>query len=225
MFSLDSFFAVLGVGALILAVSFLLPHRSSGVFDGHDFVFLWLFGGMAATPLISRQVSFLQTIVAMLTVAICHFALSKLSVVNSTAGKLISGRPIMLIKNGVVLRKNMRRALVPAWMLMAELRGAGLNDVSQVEFAILETCGKISIIPKSELWPVTARDLELKCTPEVNPLLLIEDGKVLDENLVRLNYDRGWLKRELTKQGVQNLSDVYLAGIDAHGNVYFSYRQ
>ncbi len=225
MFNAEFFLKIIGVGAVIFAVSFVLPRRSSGVFDGHDFVFLWLIGGLAAAPLVNPAVTFAQSTAAMAAVLLCHFGLSRLAVVSRTAGRLIAGKPIVLVENGVVLRKNMRRALVPAWMLTAELRMAGLADVSQVEFAVLETCGKISIIPKAQFWPVTAGDLGVNCPPAASPSLLIEDGQVLEENLARLNYSRQWLKSELAKRGAPDLKDVYLAGIDSDGSICFSYRK
>ncbi|MBM7856158.1 uncharacterized membrane protein YcaP (DUF421 family) [Desulfohalotomaculum tongense] len=213
-----------GVGGIFLTVNIMLPRRTSGLFAGYDLMFLWLFGGLAAAPLVNGSVELEQSITAMLAVLACHLSLSRLALYSTTAAKLITGQPVLLVENGKVIRKNMRRALVPAWMLLAELRCAGLSDLSQVDYAILETCGRISVIPKSELWPVTAGDLGIKTSPVVQPSLLIEDGKILTDNLKRLNYDVQWLRRELSKQGVARLEDVYVASIDGHGQLCFSYK-
>ena len=119
----------------------------------------------------------------------------------------------------------MRRGLIPAWMLLAELRSVGLSDISQVQYAILESCGRISIIPKSNFWPVTIGDLGEQSAQRCLPTLLIEDGQILHKNLVRLNYDEDWLQQELNKQGVAKLEDVYLASIDGRGNLYLSLKK
>lgn len=214
-----------GVAAIFLLVSVFLPRRTAGVFAAYDFVVLWLFGGLAAAPLISDNVSFLNALVAMLTVLICHYCLSKLAVLGTRVSKFINGKPLTLVQNGVVLRENMRRGLIPAWMLLAELRCAGLSDLSQVQYAILEPCGRISIIPKSDYWPITARDLPGQSVSGCLPTLLIEDGEILQENLARLDYDEDWLRRELNKQGVAKLEDVYIAGIDGRGNLYYSLKK
>lgn len=215
----------LGVGVIFLTVNFLLPRRTTGVFAGYDFVVMWLFGGLAAAPLVNENVPFVHAVVSMLAVMICHFGISRLAVINPTLSQLISGNSLLLVESGKLLRKNMKRAMIPAWMLMAELRCVGLSDVSQVEYAILETCGKISIIPKSHFWPVTSADLGKNIAPLVIPSLLIEDGQILEENLTRLNYDVHWLRLELCKQGVAKLEDVYVASIDGHGNLCFSYKE
>lgn len=214
-----------GVGAIFIVVSILLPRRSTGVFAGYDFVFMWLFGGLAAAPLINPNVTFLQTVVAMGAVLICHLALSRIAVMNSAFARLITGKPMLLVQNGKVIRKNMRQALVPSWMLLAELRCAGLADISQVEYAILETCGRISVIPKPGLWPVTVTDMGIKPVQIATPALLMEDGRILKENLKSLNYDINWLRRELGKKGVARLEDVYVASIDGHGNIFYSYKE
>ncbi|MEG6616627.1 DUF421 domain-containing protein [Peptococcaceae bacterium 1198_IL3148] len=215
----------LGVALIFLAVNLLLPRRTTGVFAGYDFVVMWLFGGLAAAPLVNENVPFVHALVSMLAVMICHFGISRLAVMNAKLSRLVSGQALLLVENGQVLRKNMRRAMIPSWMLLAELRCAGLSDVSQVEYAILETCGKISIIPKSHFWPVTSGDLGQQLTPVAVPSLLIEDGQILKDNLARLNYDVHWLRQELYKQGVARLEDVYLASVDGHGNLCFSYKE
>lgn len=215
----------LGVGLIFLVVNLLLPRRTTGVFAGYDFVVMWLFGGLAAAPLVNEDVPFTHAVISMLAVTICHFGISRLAVINPTLSKLISGNSMLLVENGKLLRNNMKRAMIPAWMLLAELRCAGLADVSQVEYAVLETCGKISIIPKSHFWPVTSGDLGKELAPLTAPSLLIEDGQILEDNLTRLNYDVHWLRQELYKQGVAKLEDVYVASVDGHGNLCFSYKK
>lgn len=215
-----------GVAGIFFVVNTFLPRRTAGVFAAYDFVVLWLFGGLAAAPLVNSKVSFTNALIAMLTVLVCHYGLSKLAVLGTRVSRFINGKPLTLVKNGQVLRKNMSRGLIPAWMLLAELRCVGLSDLSQVQYAILEPCGRISIIPKSNFWPVTLGDLGGEMSAEsCLPTLLIEDGQILYENLARLNYDEGWLLQELNKQGIAKLADVYIASIDSRGNLYFSLKK
>lgn len=208
-----------------LAVNIVLPRRTSGMLAGYDFVSLWLFGGLAAAPLINNKVNFNQSISAMVAVLLCHFVISRLAVRSPVVSKLITGKPVMLVENGKVLRRNMRRALVPSWMLMAELRCSGLSDLSQVDYAILESCGRISIIPKPDLWPVTAGELDIPVSPTAQPSMLIEDGQIVEKNLKRLNYDVNWLQEELSKLGAVCLEEIYVASIDGSGNISFSYKE
>lgn len=210
---------------IFFILNLLLPRRITSVFDGYDFVFLWLFGGLAASPLVNSNVSFTHSIAAMLAVSFCHIGLSKMAISSPRISRLITGRPVILVKNGKVLKENMRQALVPTWILLSELRSAGLADFSQVEYAVLECCGRISIIPKVEFWPVTARDLNMRSEPVCSPYLVVEDGKIVAKNLARLGYDEKWLRSELARQGVARLTDVYIASVDARGRVYVSCRE
>ena len=104
--------------------------------------------------------------------------------------------------------------------LMAQLRMNNVFDISQVEFAILETSGKLSVLKKSSYQPVTPHDLNIPTKYMGLSIELISDGKIIDQNLKQINLDRYWLEDQLKAKGINDPSEVFLAVIDTQGNLY-----
>ncbi len=94
-----------------------------------------------------------------------------------------------------------------------------------MEFAILETNGQLSIIPKSQKRPVTPEDLKITTEYEGLPLDLIIDGKLIGKNLAKANLDTGWLYNELAKLGIRDKKEVLFACLDTKGNLYYQKKQ
>ena len=102
------------------------------------------------------------------------------------------------------------------------MRGIDASNINEVEVAILETSGHVSVLKKSDYQPVTPKDLDIQTLGGSLPALLINDGKVVEENLKELGYDEKWLKIQLLKKGITNINDVYAAMIDSSGEIYYS---
>jgi len=133
---------------------------------------------------------------------------------------LIESSPSILIKNGQVLEKSLFKNKLTFDDLMMELREKGTFKLAEVELAVLETNGEISVLKQSEYQPLTPKDLEVEVEKEHMPLLIIIDGKLLEERINYLGYTKDWLMDELMKQGAKDFSDVFLAQMDSKGQVY-----
>lgn len=210
------------VGILLWFVSRWLPRRSGGQFAGYDFTFYWMMGGLMASPLYDSRISFVNTLTAVVTVFFWHYALSYLSVKNRTWARILSGKPVTLIEGGKVLRENLRRSLVPLEMLMSELRTFDAANPAEVETAILETSGHVSVLKKAEQLPVTPGDLEIMTQEAALPVLLVDDGKIREHELHGRGYARAWLQGELNKHGAGGVEEVYMATVDSGGQVTVS---
>lgn len=207
------------VGILLWFASRWLPRRSGGQFAGYDFAFFWMMGGLIASPLYDARINFVDTLTAAVTVYFWHYALSYLAVKNRSFAQILIGKPVTLIEGGKVVREKMRSALFPLEMLLSELRTFDAANPAEVETAILETSGHISILKKADHLPVTPADLQIAAPQAVLPALVVDDGKVREHELHVRGYDRKWLERELNKHGAKRPAEVYVATLDTIGHV------
>jgi len=162
-----------------------LPHRSGGQFAGYDFAFFWMMGGVTASPLFDSKLNFVNTITIIIIIYLVHYLVSYLAVKNRTFAKFLVGQPIVVISGGKVIRQNMSRALLPLEMLLSELRVSDAPNVNEVETAVMETSGHISVLKNADAQPATPAELNFPPTPGGLPALLINDGVVVRENLTQ----------------------------------------
>ena len=209
-------------GFLLYVEGKVLPHRSGGQFAAYDFVFFWMMGGVTAAPLFEAKISFVNTIVIVIVIYGLHYLISYIAVKNRFFAKVIMGKSVPLISGGKILRHNMAKAFFPLELLLSDMRNIDAANINEVEVAILETSGHVSVLKKSDYQPVTPKDLNIHTLGGGLPTLLINDGKVVIENLKELGYDEKWLKNQLLKKGITNINDVYAAMIDSSGELYYS---
>lgn len=126
--------------------------------------------------------------------------------------------PTVLIRNGDIDRKGLRKVRIPVDELLAELRIKGYTDTKNIAIALLEDTGQISVIPKSEYRPVQPRDMKLQMKKEYIPIPVIMDGQILDHNLKYLKKDREWLLKKIKRKG-EKIDEILLATITEAGDV------
>ncbi len=210
------------VGFLLWAESKVLPHRSGGQFAGYDFAFFWMMGGITASPLFDPKLNFLNTITVIVVVYLMHYLISYLAIRNRTFAKFVFGQAVVLVAGGKVMRQNMAKALFPLELLLSEMRVSDAPNLNEVEAAVLETSGHVSILKKADAQPATPAELNLAAPSGGLPVLLINDGVILKENLREINQDESWLRQELGKNGISRPEDIYVALIDAAGTLHYS---
>lgn len=136
------------------------------------------------------------------------------------ASKYIDGEPTVVIMNGQIMETALRGTRYRVSDLLEELRLLGVFDLAQVEFAVLETKGRISVLLKSQHQPVTPKDMNIPTEYQGITTELIYDGIIVDSNLDQVHLDRKWLKKELRKKGIHDPREVFLATLDTSGNLY-----
>ena len=97
----------------------------------------------------------------------------------------------------------------------------GVTDISNIKYAILETNGQISVLPFSNQLPPTAKDMNIAPQENGLPLVLINDGHILEHNLKLRGYDHNWLEKQLHSHGLKDPKKVYLLTADEKGQTYF----
>lgn len=182
------------VGLVLYFASRFLPHRSGGQYAGFDFTFFWIMGGLIAAPLFDSKTSFLSTIVSVITIYITHYIIAYIGVKSRTFARIVYGKEQILISEGKIHKKNMLKSLFPIELLISQLREVDVQNIDEIHTAILETNGRVSVLKKSYYMPVTPADLKIPVGENRLPIILINDGKILEKNLKSIGYNEQWLK-------------------------------
>jgi uncharacterized membrane protein YcaP (DUF421 family) len=210
------------VGIIAFFVGRYLSKRTVNQLTAYDFVLVWTLGALTVAPLLDGEVSFTYIVVPLLTLFFWHYIISFISLKNRKISLFFNGKPIILIDDGKILRKNLKKHFINVDLLMSELRLKNIFNISEVKYVILEPNGHLSIIKNQPHRPVTPTDLNLFAKPVDLPLVIINDGKLFEENLIKSGVDKEWLMNNLAMYNVDNISNIYLATIDSFKKLYVS---
>ncbi|MEW9121386.1 MAG: DUF421 domain-containing protein [Thermotaleaceae bacterium] len=202
---------------LIFLIFRTLGKRTLTQLTNFDLAVLLVFAMIAAEPLMSAQIS--TAVYGMLLIAFLHFILVRLSR-NQRIQSIVFGRPKILIQKGKISEDSLRSAKLSMLDLMNELRQQGYSNVADVEFAIMETTGQVSVMPKSDKRPLQPADIGLAVKPAEIPLPIIIEGKILEENLKYRGLDTSWLALALKTYGVAGVEEVSLATVNSQGVIH-----
>jgi len=158
--------------------------------------------------------------VGLLTWVVLGYIMELISTKWRYAAKYLEGEPAIVIMNGKIMENVLKKMKYRVSEILELLRNKGVFDVKQVDFAIIEPNGQISILLKPEHQPLTPKDMNVKVSPSGISTELIYDGIIIEENLRQLNKDRKWLLNELKKQKIKNSSEVFLATLNPGGSLY-----
>ncbi|MDD4401746.1 MAG: DUF421 domain-containing protein [Desulfitobacteriaceae bacterium] len=158
--------------------------------------------------------------VGLLTWVVLGYVMEVISTKWRYAAKLLEGEPVIVIMNGKIMEKVLKKMKYRVSEILELLRNKGIFDVNQVDFAIIEPNGQISALLKPEYQPLTPKDMKLKVSPTGISTELIYDGILIEENLKQLNKDKAWLLGQLKMQGIHDESEVFLATLNPAGSLY-----
>ncbi|NPV27299.1 MAG: DUF421 domain-containing protein [Firmicutes bacterium] len=209
----------------ILVYARILGKEQVGQLTVYDYITGITFGDLAAMIAIGGTEKIWQHLWALTVFVALAFSAAFITEKSRPLRKLIEGEPTVVIHNGKILEDNMRRMRYSVDNLMTQLRDKNIFNIADVEYAILETNGSLSVLPKSQHRPVTPQDLQLPTQYEGVPTELVVDGQVIYPNLQQLNLDEQWLIAELQKQGFNSVRDVVYASLDASGKLYIDQRR
>ena len=217
---LISFIRTVILYSVLIAVIRLMGKRQLGEMEPMEFVVTMLLANLAAVPMQETGIPLLSGLVPILVVLSMELLLSVLVYHSVGARKLLCGKPVILMENGRLLQKNLKKTRITPDELTEFLRMEGVVDLSSVKYAILETGGQISVLPYAKGKPANAKAAGVRVEDTPLPVTVISDGQVLEENLPRLGKDRGWVAAVLTNYGC-TVRDVYLLTAEPSGKLYF----
>lgn len=198
----------------------IMGKRQIGEMQPSELVVAIMISDLASVPMQAIDIPLMTGIIPVLTLIVAEIFMSYASLKSANLRKIISGEPSIIIKNGKIDIKELSRLRFNLNDLMEQLRVGGIFDISQVEEAILETNGQLSVIPKAEARTVTNKDLKIKnAKKETIPCIIISDGKLVKQELRRSGKSEKWLNDELNKRNLE-LKKVFILSINDENKLY-----
>lgn len=210
----------------VLLIMRLMGKREIGKLSVFDLVVSIMIAELAVVSIEDTEVTLVKGMIPIVTLMLTQVFMSFISLKSSKIRDFLEGTPSILIKNGEIQEKEMAKHRYNMADLLLQLREKNVEKVADVEFAVLETSGKLSVIPKESQKPLTKGDLgvEARGTAQL-PVPLIVDGKVQDEGLSEIGKTRNWLKNEVQKRGYKDFRDIFFAVFHSDGTLHIDRKQ
>lgn len=183
-------------------------------------VIIMMIAELAALPMGDTGLPLLNGFIAILGLLFAEVVISYINLKSERARGIICGKPSVLINKGLIDEKELRKLRININDLMEQIRSKDYHNIADVEFAILETNGDLSIVPKSHKRPVTMEDMHLRSSYDGLPFSIILDGHVNEDNLEKANLSKEWLDSQLHSHGINNVKEVLICYIDAKKELY-----
>jgi len=221
---------VLAIRALILymfvfLVVRIMGKRELGQLQPFEFVIAILMADLASTPMSHTGVPIFYGIIPILTLLLAHLLISWLMLKSGTLRKIFSGEPSVLIYEGRIVENAMRKLRYSIEDLMEQLRDAGVFDIKEVEYAILETSGRLNVITKPYARQLTLKDMNINAAPSKLSYDLILDGKIdktvqkdsgyTDENIIQI----------LKSHNIDSVKKVFLLNITSNNEIFLQKKE
>lgn len=205
--------------ALLLLVR-LMGKQQVAQLTFFDYVVGITIGSIASTLSVQVNENLLSTLAGLATWALLAILMASISMHSKRFRTIVDGSATLVIANGKILEDKLHQIRIPIEQLLAELRTQGIFNIAEVEYALFEAGGKISVQKKSQNQPVTPNHLNIPVPYQGMPVNLVLDGKVLPESLHSLGISQAWLIHQLGKRNIQDISEVSLAQLDTAGVLY-----
>ena len=198
----------------LFLVTKLLGKKQVSQLSLFDYVIGISIGNFAAEMTTNVDIQFINGIAAVLIFGIFAYLVSIGTMKSIILRRFFMGTPTILIEKGKLIEKGLKKVKFDINDLLEECRGNGYFDISQIEYAVMEVNGKISILPKSEYKPLTPYDMKVKVQKEGLQANIIIDGKIMHQNLENRNKKEDWLYHELKIMGYKDIQNILLATLD-----------
>ena len=183
-------------------------------------IVVFMIAELASIPIESPDVSMITGVAAIFTLLFLQVLISFLSLKSEKFKNFFSGKPSVLIDSGEINQKELKALRITINDLMEQLRIGGSPSISEVDFAIMESNGDLSIIPKAAKKPLTAEDMSIEKSKEIMPVVFISDGIMYRKNVQKSGWNIKQLTDELLKLGISDYTQVFLAFCDEQSKLH-----
>lgn len=178
-------------------------------------------GSIAANIVSTDNQSILDEIIALILWCALTALLAYATLKSAKLRLLIDGQPEILIKNGILQKKSLKTTRISIEDLTIMLREQNIFSITEVDYAILEPNGKLSVLKKQPQLNLTKADMNIPAqSPKYLPSQIIIDGKIVYQNLIKLGLSIDWLEKELRAQEINSVAEVFYAEIQSNGLLY-----
>lgn len=209
----------LGSMVVLFILTKIMGQREMSGLSVFDYIITITIGSIAAEMATSLENNFIQPMIAMIVYALVTLIMSFLNLKFVKLRPILSGRTLILYDNGTLFKENFKKAKIDLNEFLVQCRTNGFFNLSDIKTALLEENGKISFLPYSDKRPINPSDLNIKPKEDCIVTNLILDGKIMENNLKELGFDKKWLNKMLKKQGITKIDNIFLATYDDSCNL------
>ena len=213
------FIRTLIIYTLLILTMRLMGKRHVGELEISELVGTLILSEIATAPIENIDIPILFAIIPMITIATIEIIISVILIKFPNLKNIASTRPSALIEKGIINQKELTNSRISIEELISELRQQSISDISEVNYAVLEQNGKISVILKSQFKQPNMSDIKLQSTEKGITHILISNGYINNYNLKKHNKSLEWLQKTVATNGC-NISDIYLLLLNDSGEIY-----
>lgn len=206
----------------LLLIARLLGKQTISNMTFNDFVTSITLGSVAANLAFNESIKWLYFIISLCVITALSYLFSLIAIKSQKMRKWISGSPTVLIEGGKILEDNMKKIRYTLDSLDQALRGKDIFNIEEVEYAVLEDNGMLSVLKKEQYRSITKKDIKLPYTTQNFPVELIMDGTVVEKNLKDHGLTSEWLEKELKQRG-KRVADVFYAVRGTQQELFFDF--
>ena len=211
---------------VLLIVTRMLGKKQLGQLTIFTYITGIALGNMAGDMVVHRDVSVLDGIVALVSWVILTFIIEYISLKSGKARVLLDGEPTIVIKKGEIMQDKLAKQRLNMDDLTMLLRTNNVYSILEVEYAILEPNGQLSVLKKMDSEQVTKKDMNIPTELRRNiPVEIIVDGKLVSQNITEIGLDPVWLDHQIKQANIKSIQDVFYAEFQMDGNLYIQKRK
>lgn len=209
---------------IVVFIMRVMGKRQIGQLQPFELVIALMIAELAAMPMQNTSIPLFHGIIPIITLLVLQVFISKLQLKSEVARIVFCGKPSILIEKGKININALKNNRLNLNDLLEELRLKEYYNIGDIEYAILETGGQISIIPKTELEAATRKDLNVKSSQDILPVTLIL-GKINNNNLKLIDKDKSWLNNQLKQENILSADQVFLALLDSKSKLFYQLKK
>ena len=184
-----------------------------------DYVIGISIGNFAAEMTVDVNIPFFNGIIAVIIFGLFAEIINIVTMKSIYLRRFFMGTPTILIDNGKILEKGLKKVKMDINDLLEECRNAGYFDIDEIESSVMEVSGKLSILPKAKYRPLTPNDMNIETQDEYIKATVLIDGKIMKNNLKNMKKSEKWLRNKLKNMGYKNIEKLIRVTIDKNENI------
>lgn len=208
--------------SIVVLVMRLMGKRQIGELEPYEFVITIMISDLASLPMQDQRYPLLQGIVPIITLLFLKTLITQIELKIQSARNILDGSPCILIYNGKINYDALKKQQINLDELFEELRLAKCYNLNEIQYAILENSGQLSILPKNYNTNNSSSD-KTSNSKLIFPKILVADGKINKNSITSINKDSEWIMNTLKKHGIDNIDNILIAMYDTEGKFFVQY--
>ena len=220
----DIIFRTLVSALTLFILTKLMGRKQIGQLNIFDYIVGITIGNIAGEMTVNQELDYWICIVAMIVFALIDIFISFITMKSIKLRRFVIGSPIVLIERGRIIEKGLFKARFDINELLQECRSNGYFNINEIEYALMESNGRVSFLPKAKYKPLSPSDMKLKVDKVGLCANLVIDGNIMENNLKNINKDREWLLNRLKKEKIEDYSQILLLACDVKEKFFIYYK-